>query len=113
TGIIFEKKGETNAFFISLDNTIKQYRASDLPGFDTGFAITIHKSQGSEFNTVLIVIPSQMSPVVTRQLLYTGVTRAKKRVIIVGNLEIIKAAMKMSVKRNSGITKLLEKEISI
>jgi len=113
TGIIVEKNGE-RAFFTSLDTgALKEYRVSDLPQFEAAFAITIHKSQGSEFDTVLIIIPSKMSPVMTRQLLYTGVTRAKKSVIIVGNINILKAAMNMSVKRNSGISKALEKEISI
>jgi len=111
TGIIFEKKEGVNTFFKFLDNTIKKYRASDLPGFDAGFAITIHKSQGSEFNTVLMILPDRISPVVTRQLLYTGVTRAKTKIMIVGNLEVIKKAVTISVKRNSGLPLCLEKEI--
>ena len=111
TGIVFERKEGVNTFFKTLDNTIKQYRASDLPGSDAAFAITIHKSQGSEFNTVLMIIPDRISPVITRQLLYTGITRAKTKIIIVGNINIIKKAVNLSIKRNSGLTYCLEKEI--
>ncbi len=111
TGIVFEKKEGINTFFKTLDNTIKQFRSSDLPGSDPAFAITIHKSQGSEFNTVLMILPDRISPVVTRQLLYTGITRAKTKVIIVGNINIIKKAINLSVKRNSGLISCLEKEI--
>ena len=111
TGIVFETKVEVNSFFKTQDNTIKQYRASDLSGFDPAFAITIHKSQGSEFSTVLMILPDRISPVVTRQLLYTGITRAKTKVIIVGDINIIKNALNLSVKRNSGLSMCLEKEI--
>jgi exodeoxyribonuclease V alpha subunit len=111
TGIFFQKKEGVNTFFKPLENTLKQYRVSDLPGFDTAFAITIHKSQGSEFNTVLMILPDHISPVVTRQLLYTGMTRAKTKIMIVGNLEIIKRAITICVKRNSGLSACLEQEI--
>ncbi|MCD4722260.1 MAG: exodeoxyribonuclease V subunit alpha [Desulfobacula sp.] len=111
TGIVLEKKGESTVFFKSLENKIKQYRASDLPGHDAAYAITIHKSQGSEFKTVLIIVPDKLSPVMTRQLLYTGVTRAKTNIIIIGNIEIIKKAINLSVRRNSGLSMCLEKEI--
>ncbi len=111
TGIVFEKKEGANTFFKSFDNTVKHYRASDLPGYNTAFAITIHKSQGSEFNTALMILPDKISPVVTRQLLYTGITRAKTKVIIAGDINIIKKAINFSVKRNSGLAMCLEKEI--
>ncbi|WP_299978076.1 AAA family ATPase [Desulfobacula sp.] len=113
TGIAFEKNGKVNVFFKTLDNTVKQYRASDLPGHDAAFAITIHKSQGSEFKTVLIIVPDKLSPVITRQLLYTGVTRAKTKIIIIGNIDIIKKAINLSVKRNSGLPMCLEKAIRV
>ena len=112
TGISVEKNGKVNVFFKTLDNTVKQYRASDIPGNAAAFAITIHKSQGSEFETVLIIVPDKLSPVMTRQLLYTGVTRAKTKIIIVGNIDIIKKAINLSVKRNSGLSMCLEKEIT-
>jgi exodeoxyribonuclease V alpha subunit len=103
TGLIVEQNGERTAFFKKADNQIKSFRYSDLPSHEPAFAITIHKSQGSEFDTVLIIIPDKFSPVVTRELLYTGVTRARKKVIIAGNHETIKNAIQVDVKRYSGI----------
>ena len=111
TGVMVEKNGKTTAFFKGLDDKLRQYRYSDLPSHDTAFAITIHKSQGSEFDSVLMVIPDRFSPVVTRQLLYTGVTRAKKKVILIGNLDIMKAAIRMNTKRHSGIQESLGKKL--
>jgi len=111
TGVAVGKKGEVTAFFKGQDTKLKQYRYSDLPAHDTAFAITIHKSQGSEFDSVLMVMPDRFSPVVTRQLLYTGVTRAKKKVILIGNLDIMKAAIRMNVKRHSGIEEYLGKKL--
>jgi exodeoxyribonuclease V alpha subunit len=112
TGVCFKDSEKSMVFFKDLDNSVKQYRLLDLPEHDTAFAITIHKSQGSEFKNVLIILPDRLSPVVTRQLLYTGVTRAKEKVIIIGNLNIIKQAIGLSVKRNSGLTQYLDKRLT-
>jgi len=49
-----------------------------LPDVETAFAITVHKSQGSEFSHVALVLPENRSPVITRELIYTGITRAKE-----------------------------------
>ena len=108
TGVCLINRENRTVFFKDVDSNVKQYRLLDLPGHDTAFAITIHKSQGSEFKNVLIILPDKLSPVVTRQLLYTGVTRAKEEVMIIGNLDVIKKAIGMSVKRNSGVTKNLD-----
>ncbi len=111
TGVVFENQEEGKVYFKDRENRIKTYRYSDLPRHETAFGITIHKSQGAEFDTILLIIPDKLSPVMTRQLLYTAVTRARKKVIIVGQLKIIKSAIRSNVQRNSGITQYLEKEI--
>ena len=49
-----------------------------LPNVETAYAMTVHKSQGSEFNHVALVLPDTMSRVLTRELIYTGITRAKE-----------------------------------
>ncbi len=108
TCIISEGKGAAAAYIKNQDGKIIKYRVADLPGHKPAFAITIHKSQGSEFKTVLILLPDKLSPVVTRQLLYTGVTRAKEKVIITGKMEIIKKAISHTVSHNSGLTGCLE-----
>ncbi len=111
TGILTDDKGEQSAFFRQQDADIRQFRVMDLPGNMPAFAITIHKSQGSEFETILILIPEKISPVMTRQLLYTGVTRAKAKVIIAGDIQIIKKAVCSSIEHSSGLSVTVEKHI--
>lgn len=103
TGIAIDVKGERKAFFPADNGKPVEFRYSDLPGHETAFCITVHKSQGSEFNTVLLILPDHMSPVLTRQLLYTGVTRAKEMVIILGDIALIKAAVSQDTRRYSGV----------
>jgi len=111
TGIVHEENKVIKAGFKDSNGNIRQYRYLDLPAHETAYAVTIHKSQGSEFDSVLIIIPDKLSPIVTRQLLYTGVTRAKKRVIIVGSLDVIKEAMALTPDHTSNVIALLEQQL--
>jgi exodeoxyribonuclease V alpha subunit len=74
-----------------------------LPPHETVFATTIHKSQGSEFDAVSIVLPEAPSLLVGRQLLYTAVTRARQRVDLFARADVIKSAIGRSVQRASGL----------
>lgn len=65
------------------------YEFSDLEQLDLAYAITIHKSQGSEFDVVILVIPSSSPKLLTRNLLYTGITRAKKLLVVIGNDKVL------------------------
>ncbi|MEW6259794.1 MAG: exodeoxyribonuclease V subunit alpha [Thermodesulfobacteriota bacterium] len=78
-----------------------------LPVHETAFAMTIHKSQGSEFDDVLVVLPEHRSPILTRELLYTAVTRARRSVAIVGSEEIIRQAIQTPIERYSGLMEAL------
>jgi exodeoxyribonuclease V alpha subunit len=109
TGVLYEQTGgDQTAFFRDQDAGITRFKKIDLPPHETAFAMTIHKSQGSEFRTVLVVIPDRLSRIITRQLLYTAVTRAKDRLIVAGNMDIIRQAVKLDVSRNSGLTAMIE-----
>lgn len=74
-----------------------------LEHVDTVHAMTIHKSQGSEFDEVVIVMPSTESPLATRELLYTAVTRARRSVMLIGSLTAISRAIDTRVTRASGL----------
>lgn len=74
-----------------------------MPECETVFAMTIHKSQGSEFATVLVVLPERPSPVLTRELVYTGVTRARRRVVLLADDEVLKLGIARQVQRASGL----------
>jgi len=78
-----------------------------LPAVETAYALTVHKSQGSEFEHVLLVLPDQVSPLLTRELLYTAITRAKKSVEIWAPAQLIKRAIAARVERASGLTEAI------
>jgi exodeoxyribonuclease V alpha subunit len=70
---------------------------------ELGHAITVHRSQGSEYRHVLIIVPDRPIPLLTRELVYTGITRARKSVTLVGPTKVYRAAIRRSAERFSGI----------
>jgi len=92
-----------NAFFRSADGTFKRFHPVRLPEHETVYAMTVHKSQGSEFNTVLFVLPDKDYPVLTRELLYTGITRAKHEVEIWAKEDVFRFAISRRTRRMSGL----------
>ncbi|MEO5686852.1 MAG: exodeoxyribonuclease V subunit alpha [Burkholderiaceae bacterium] len=81
-----------------------------LPRHETAFAMTVHKSQGSEFEGVLVMLPEQRSRVLTRELLYTAITRAKKRVTLVADAPVLEQAIATATVRHSGLLSRLAEE---
>jgi exodeoxyribonuclease V alpha subunit len=81
-----------------------------LPRHETAFAMTIHKSQGSEFDGVLVMLPEQRSRVLTRELLYTAITRAKHRVTLVAGAAVLEQAIDTATVRHSGLLSRLTEE---
>jgi exodeoxyribonuclease V alpha subunit len=65
--------------------------------------MTVHKAQGSEFDEVAIVLPSEANRVLSRELLYTAVTRARERVVIVSGVDAVVAAVESPARRASGV----------
>ena len=80
---------------------------SRLEDIETVHALTIHKSQGSEYEHVVVVLPERTSRIVTRELLYTGVTRARKQITVVGSREVIEAAIQTPIRRATGLAQRL------
>jgi exodeoxyribonuclease V alpha subunit len=78
-----------------------------LPHVDTVHALTIHKSQGSEYDHVIVVLPEQGSRILTRELFYTGVTRASAKLTILGTKQSIEAAVATKVRRATGLARRL------
>jgi len=74
-----------------------------LPRYSDAFALSVHKAQGSEFDEVLVVLPEEDAPLLTRELLYTAVSRARKRVRIVGPKQVVAAALERRAQRHSGL----------
>ena len=74
-----------------------------LASVDTVYAMTVHKAQGSQFDAVAVLLPGPDSPILTRELLYTAVTRARRRLFLVGTEESVLAAIDRPIARASGL----------
>jgi exodeoxyribonuclease V alpha subunit len=94
---------ELQAFFLSPEGQVRAFWPHRLPEHETAYAMTIHKSQGSEFEEVLILFPDQPSPLLTRELIYTAITRARCKVSVWGNEPIFKRAVAQQIRRTSGL----------
>jgi exodeoxyribonuclease V alpha subunit len=95
--------GELRACFQSADGVLRQIAVSRLPDHETAFAMTIHKSQGSEFKKVLMILPEHESAILTRELIYTGATRARTGVELWMNEAVGRLAIERRIARNSGL----------
>jgi exodeoxyribonuclease V alpha subunit len=82
---------------------VRTIAVSRLPEHDTAYALTVHKSQGSEFAEVALVLPNRSSPLLTRELIYTAVTRARRRVTIYGSEAVLRTAIGRKIERASGL----------
>ena len=96
------------------DEKICWYEYNDLEQIEHSYCITIHKAQGSEFDVVIMIIPQTAPMLLTRNLLYTGLTRAKKMLIVIGNPNIVDFMIKNidSKKRNTGLEYKLTKKLN-
>ncbi|TVQ91073.1 MAG: exodeoxyribonuclease V subunit alpha [Deltaproteobacteria bacterium] len=81
--------------------------AAQLPAHSRVLAMTIHKSQGSQFRHTVIVLPSQPSPLLSRELIYTGLTRARLKLTLVGSAEVLEAALRRRIERSSRLAERL------
>lgn len=82
-----------------------------LPEHETAYAITVHKAQGSEFDTVLLLLPEQDSPILSRELIYTALTRARKKLIIAGSRDVFFQSVSQKVHRYSGLAAQLQETL--
>ncbi|MCB9684390.1 MAG: exodeoxyribonuclease V subunit alpha [Alphaproteobacteria bacterium] len=78
-----------------------------VPEHDAVYATTVHKSQGSEYDHVYVLLPDRPSPLLTRELLYTAVTRARRHVTLVGRPELVESAIRTVTQRMSGLPGML------
>ncbi|HXY45411.1 MAG TPA: exodeoxyribonuclease V subunit alpha [Acidimicrobiales bacterium] len=93
---VFERGGE-----------VVEVSPTRLRSVDTVYAMTVHKAQGSQFDTVAVLLPAPDSPILTRELLYTAVTRAQQRLFVAGTEASIRAAVSRPIARASGLRRAL------
>ncbi len=95
--------GALRTVFVQPGGEVRRVLLSRLPPHETCFAMSVHKSQGSEFDRVVVVLPERDSRVLTRELVYTAVTRAKRSVAIWSPQEVLATAIGRRVERSSGL----------
>jgi len=108
-----ESTGQRRIHFPAVGEGTRAVLPQLLPASETVFAMTVHKSQGSEFSRVLLVLPERDSPVLTRELLYTAVTRARTAVDIFGREPVFRAALDRRASRASGLREALAAEAAV
>jgi exodeoxyribonuclease V alpha subunit len=105
-GVILPDPGVDNdlrAFFPAPGGGVRQLHPVRLPPHETAYAMTVHKSQGSEFHRVLLILPDRDSPVLTRELIYTGITRGMEHVELWGSESVLRGAVSRRIARRSGL----------
>jgi exodeoxyribonuclease V alpha subunit len=108
-GIIWpDDNGDLKVWFELGAGEYRQLSLSQCPRHKTAYAMTVHKSQGSEFNKVLLILPSSEVAVSTRELFYTGITRASESVEIWASEERIRSTIELKTQRVSGLMQRLQ-----
>lgn len=110
--INFKGKNDNAEITIDYDSTIVTYKYKDFKNFKLGYIISIHKSQGSEFELVIMPICNSYRRMLYKKLIYTAITRAKKKLIIIGDPNSFAYGVKNDnehVRKTSLLDKLLEK----
>ncbi|RJG39485.1 exodeoxyribonuclease V subunit alpha [Motilimonas pumila] len=97
------KDGANRVYFELADGKVHHFLPSRLPAHQTVYAMTVHKSQGSEFNHTVMVLPDKMAPVLTRELVYTGITRAKTKLDLFSSVALLNQAIIKRTQRASGL----------
>ena len=106
TGIITNINEKGKILSVKFDDEkVCKYEFNDLEQIEHSYCMTIHKAQGSEFDVVIMIVPQAAPMLLTRNLLYTGLTRAKKLLIVIGNDRVVDYMIKNvdSKKRNTGL----------
>ena len=95
--------GALRVYFRTGDGGLRAVSPAALPPHDTAFALTVHKSQGSEFEHAVLMLPSVFSRVLSRELVYTAITRARERVEVIGGRAVLAQAIATPTQRDSGL----------
>ena len=111
TGLILkDETGQLRACFL-IDNELRWVDLIRLPAHETAFAMTVHKSQGSEFDHVCVVLPQEDTAILNRELLYTAITRAKKHISLFCNEAILRKTVMTQHERETGLAGLLINQV--
>jgi exodeoxyribonuclease V alpha subunit len=103
TGVVVRRDEDRLVAAFPRGAEIVEYSPARLGAVETVYAMTIHKSQGSQFEAAAVLLPEPGSRILTRELLYTAVTRARQRLIVVGTEDALRTGVRRPVARASGL----------
>jgi exodeoxyribonuclease V alpha subunit len=107
-GVVLEEPPEGPRVWLPApDGALRRISPSRLPAHETVYAMSVHKSQGSEFDQVLLILPDRDSPVLTRELIYTALTRARDKVTVWGTRPVFLKAAARHIRRTTGLREQL------
>lgn len=106
TGLVLPTPEGLRVYFSGQEG-FRTFSPARLPRHETCYAMTVHKSQGSEFDHAVLVLPETPCPILSRELLYTALTRARSRFTLIGTARQAVLATQMPVRRDSGLGELL------
>jgi exodeoxyribonuclease V alpha subunit len=104
--------GALRVCFRMADGSLRYVSPAALPPHETAFALTVHKSQGSEFDHAALVLPGAASRVLSRELVYTAITRARSRIDVIGLPQLFADAVATPTRRDSGLAARIEEAAS-
>ena len=106
-GVLWESDGRLSACFPDGSGGVRRLAPARLPAHETGWVTTVHKAQGSEAVMVVAILPPAPHPLASRELIYTAVTRARERVLLVGDAPLLAAALTRREQRRTLLPSLL------
>ncbi|HHZ70060.1 MAG TPA: exodeoxyribonuclease V subunit alpha [Methylococcaceae bacterium] len=102
-----EQNKQLMVCFEQSNGDIKKILPSRLPKCQTAFSLTVHKSQGSQYRGVMLVLPESYNPILTKEVVYTAVTRARDKVWVVADKDVLTQAIKVKIGRQGGLREKL------
>lgn len=100
---VVRRHGQGAEVLFRTSTGVRSVADAAMPAHETAFSITIHKSQGSQFTHAVVVLPEQETAILSRELIYTAISRAQQKLTICGSAEVLKIACERQVKRATGL----------
>lgn len=108
TGITLQQNGAIRVWFAMSDGKLQSIAPGRLPEHETAWAMTVHKSQGSEFDHAALILPVQSGPLITREMVYTAITRARRRLSLYADSDSLRQAVSRCIDRHSGLLQAID-----
>jgi hypothetical protein len=106
-----DAQGALRVWFKGANGLARAVSPAALPPHDSAFALTVHKSQGSEFDEAALILPASFSRVLSRELIYTAITRARARVEVIGPRAVLAQAIATRTQRDSGLAARIDEAL--